>query len=85
MSLVMLAMLFMVEQRVRYQKAIPLLSCANVTTSLKSVLPRREKITEDEVLRQLGVRLKKRRDSIDAPHRKQHNDGILIKPPWPQK
>jgi len=50
MSMVMLAMLFMLEQRLEHQANIPLLSCADITTLLKSVLPRKD-ITEDEVLR----------------------------------
>ena len=76
MSMVMLAMLFMLEQRLRHQADIPLLSCPDITTLLKSILPRRD-ITENEVLRQLGVRHRKRKDSIDAAYRKQLKDGLL--------
>ena len=63
-------MLFMLEQRMQHHQDIPLLSCADVTTLLKSVLPKRD-ISEAEVLRQLEVRHKKRQDSIDAAYRKQ--------------
>jgi hypothetical protein len=76
MSLVMLTMLFMLEQRLKNQTDIPLLSCADITTLLKSVLPRRD-ITEKEMLRQLQVRHKKRQASIDFAYRKQRKDGLL--------
>jgi SRSO17 transposase len=76
MSMVMLAMLFMLEQRLKNQTDIPLLSCADITTLLKSVLPRRD-ITEKEMLRQLQVRHKKRQASIDFAYRKQRKDGLL--------
>lgn len=55
LSMVMLAMSFMLEQRLNNRAGIPLLSCADITTLLKSVLPRRD-ITENEILRQLEVR-----------------------------
>jgi SRSO17 transposase len=76
MSMVLLAMLFMLEQKLQHQPDIPLLSCPDVATLLKSVLPRKD-ITEDEVLRQLEVRHRKRQASIDAAYRKQQNDGML--------
>lgn len=70
MSMVMMAMLFILEQRLHHQGDIPLLSCCDITTLLKSVLPRRD-ISETEILRQLGVRHRKRQDSIDAAYEKQ--------------
>jgi hypothetical protein len=76
MSMVMLAMLFMLEQRMNYQVDIPLLSCADVTGFLKYILPKRD-ITEDEMLRQLEVRHRKRQASIDAAYKKQLNNGVL--------
>lgn len=84
MSMVMLAMLFMLEQRLQHQADIPLLSCADVTTLLKSILPRKD-ITEDEVLRQLDIRHKKRQASIDFAYRKQKENGILPSSQWPPK
>lgn len=77
MSMVTLAMLFMTQQRLNYQSDIPLLSCADVTTLLKAVLPRRD-ITADEVIRQLEVRHKKRQDATDYAYRKQQKDGMLL-------
>jgi len=76
MTMVMLAMLFMTEQRIINQADIPLLSNADITTVLKSILPRRD-ITEEEVLRQLDVRHRKRQDSIDFAYEKQRAAGLL--------
>ena len=76
MSMVMLSMLFLLEQRLQYQSEIPLLSCADISTLLKSILPRKD-ITENELIRQLDVRHKKRQASIDAAYRKQQRDGLL--------
>ena len=70
MTMVMLAMLFMTEQRIHYQDDIPLLSCPDIVEVLKFLLPRRD-VTEEEVLRQLLVRHIKRQASIDAAFQKQ--------------
>ena len=69
MAMVMLAMLFMTEQRIQYQDDISLLSCVDIVEVLKFLLPRRD-VTEDEVLRQLAVRHVKRQGSIDAAYQK---------------
>ena len=76
MSMVQFATLFMLEQRLQHHSDVPLLSCPDVATLLKSVLPRKD-ITEEEVLRQLEVRHRKRQASIDAAYRKQQKDGLL--------
>ncbi|MEA3468849.1 MAG: transposase [Thermodesulfobacteriota bacterium] len=76
MTMVMMAMLFMIEQRLHHQVEIPLLSCADITTLLKSILPRRD-VTEDEILRQLQIRHKKRQASIDHEYKKQWDSGVL--------
>jgi SRSO17 transposase len=76
MTMVMMAMLFMMEQRLRHQLEIPLLSCTDIATLLKSMLPRRD-ITEEEILRQLEVRHEKRQTSIDYARKKQEDSGIL--------
>jgi hypothetical protein len=76
MSMVMLAMLFMLEQRLKNRTDIPLLSCADIATLLKSVLPGRD-ITEYEIVRQFEVRHRKRRVSIDFAYRKQQEGGLL--------
>jgi SRSO17 transposase len=80
MSLVMMAQLFMLEERLLHQETCRLLSTADITILLKNFLPRRD-ITEEEVLRQLEVRHRKRQADIDAARRKQDkipNNGELI-------
>lgn len=69
MTMVMMAMLFMIEQRLHYQLEIPLLSCTDITTLLRSILPRRD-VTMDEILRQLEKRHKKRQASTDYARKK---------------
>lgn len=76
MTMVMMAMLFMIEQRLHHQLEVPLLSCADITTLLKSILPRRD-VTMDEILRQLEKRHKKRQASTDYAREKQQNSGVL--------
>ncbi len=80
MTLVMLAQLFMLEERLLHQKTVSLLSTSDITILLKYFFPRRD-VSEDEVLRQLEVRHNKRQASIDAAYRKQNklpNNGRLI-------
>lgn len=72
MSLVMMAQLFMLEERLLHQETEKLLSTADITTLLKHYLPRRD-VTEEEVLKQLKKRHRKRQASIDAAYRKQAN------------
>ena len=76
MTMVMMAMLFMIEQRLHHQLEVPLLSCADISTLLKSLLPRRD-VTEDEILRQLEIRHEKRQASIDYARKKQSESGVL--------
>ena len=77
MTMVMMAMLFMIEQRLHHQPEIPLLSCADITTLLKSILPRRD-VSEGEILRQLDIRHEKRQASIDYARKKQADSGVLL-------
>lgn len=79
MTMVMMAMLFMVEQRLYHQVGIPLLSCADITKLLKSILPRRD-VNEDEIIRQLCKRHEKRQASIDFAYEKQRNSDLLPQP-----
>lgn len=65
MTMAMMAMLFMLDQRVNNKLEIPLLSCADVATVLKTILPKRD-ITDSEVLGQLEKRHRKRQVSIDS-------------------
>lgn len=79
MTMVMMAMLFMVEQRLHHQVGVPLLSCTDITTLLKSILPRRD-VGEDEIIRQLRERHRKRQASIDFAYDKQQNSDLLPQP-----
>ncbi len=76
MALVMMAMLFMLEQRHSYKGSHPLLSCQDIISLLCNFLPKRS-ITSDEVLRQLEVRHHKRKASIDSAYRKQRQMNSL--------
>lgn len=70
MAMVMMAMLFLLEQRLFYRKDIPLLSCFDIVCILSFLLPQRA-ITKDEVFRQMEIRHKKRQSAIDSAYRKQ--------------
>ena len=70
MAMVMMAMLFTVEQRMLFKGSYPLLSCFDIVTILKFLLPRRT-VTLEEVIRQLEVRHKRRQASIDYAYHKQ--------------
>jgi len=57
-------MLFMLKEQIRTQKIIPLLSYRDLTELLDYYLPRRS-ATEEEVLRQIQKRHRKRREDIE--------------------
>jgi SRSO17 transposase len=58
-SLVMMVMLFMTRQRMIQADAYPLLSCFDIRCLLAHFLPRRD-VGEEEILRQMEVRHRKR-------------------------
>ena len=70
MALVLMAMLFMLEERLRAADVHPLLSCSDIEELLKQFLPRRA-VTQEEVLAQMEKRHKKRLASIRAQYAKQ--------------
>jgi hypothetical protein len=76
MPMVLLVMLFFLEQRVLHKEDCPMLSCGDIATLLCHYLPRRD-ISEEEVFRQMQVRHQKRQASIDCAYRKQDAEGIL--------
>jgi SRSO17 transposase len=76
MALVMMAMLFMLEQRLSYKGSHPLLSCQDIISLLCNFLPKRS-ITSEEVLRQLEVRHHKREASIKSAYRQQRQKHFL--------
>jgi SRSO17 transposase len=64
MTLVLLAHLFLLRERLHNAKDFPLLSCQDVVTMLAHYLPKRD-VTEEEVFRQLAARHKKREAGSD--------------------
>ena len=70
MTLVMLALLFMLRERKFYGKDLELLSCQDIVELLNHYLPRAD-ATEQAVLRNLERRHRKRQDSIEAAYRRQ--------------
>jgi SRSO17 transposase len=70
MALVMMAMLFMLEERLLHQDTRPLLSGTDIRALLNHFLPRRD-TTFEEVLRQMELRHRKRQAGIDSANRKQ--------------
>ena len=58
------------EERERHKEELPLLSCSDIETLLKTYLPRRD-IEHDEVLRQMEKRHRRRQASIDSAFNKQ--------------
>jgi hypothetical protein len=55
MALVMMAMLFMLTERINHKDTYPLLSCADIEDLLVRFLPRRD-VTKEEVILQLEHR-----------------------------
>jgi len=76
MALVFMAMLFMLEERIVQKDNLPLLSCSDIESLLRSFLPRRD-VKQDEVLRQMEKRHRKRQAAIDAQYRKQSREQLL--------
>lgn len=74
MAMVMMAMLFLLETRQEQEESHPLLSCPDIAGLLAHFLPRRD-ITPEEVLRQMEVRHRQRKASIDSAYRRQASDG----------
>ncbi|MGA8242025.1 MAG: hypothetical protein WB818_15740, partial [Desulfobacterales bacterium] len=68
MALVMMAMLFMLNERVRHKNSYPLLSCSDIEELLSGFLPRRD-VTREEVIRQLEYRHRKRLAAIQSHSR----------------
>lgn len=70
MALVMMVMLFMLEERQLQQSTHPLLSGTDIRALLNQFLPRRDTALE-EVLRQMETRHHKRQAAIDFAYRQQ--------------
>lgn len=67
LALVMMAMLFMLEERRLQHRTRPLLSGTDIRALLNYFLPRRD-TTLEEVLRQMEVRHRKRQAAINSAH-----------------
>ena len=68
MAMVMMAMLFMLEQRLLHKKQYPLLSCFDIVSILSFMLPHRA-INKQELIRQLEVRHERRHSAIESAYR----------------
>jgi hypothetical protein len=66
----MMAMLFMLKERVEHQQDYPLLSCADIETLLAQFSRRRD-VGVEALIRQMQVRHQKRQASIDSAYAKQ--------------
>lgn len=65
MALVMMAMLFMIFERIHYKDTYPLLSCSDIEELLARFLPRRD-VTSHEVILQLEHRHIQRQKAIES-------------------
>ena len=70
MALVMMAMLFSLEERLLHRQTYPLLSGTDIRALLNQFLPRRD-TTVDEVIRQMERRHRKRQSATNSAYRKQ--------------
>jgi hypothetical protein len=70
MALVMMAMLFTLEERLLHHQTRPLLSGTDIRALLDHFLPRRD-TTLAEVLRQMELRHRKRQSATHSAYRRQ--------------
>ncbi len=68
MAMVMIAMLFMLEERLLHKEDTPLLSCADIVIILRNLLPRAA-VTEADVLDQISTRHRSRQAAIESAER----------------
>ena len=69
MALVMMALLFMLSERIEQRAAYPLLSCTDIEVLLAHFLPRRD-LDEAEVIRQVAARHRRRQKAIESHTRR---------------
>jgi len=70
MALVMMAMLFMLTERIHHKDTYPLLTCSDIEELLARFLPRRD-VTKEEVILQLEHRHSQRQKAIESHARRQ--------------
>ena len=73
MALVMMAMLFMLTEKIHHKDTYPLLSCSDIENLLARFLPRRD-VTKEEVIVQLEYRHSQRQKAIKSHARRQKNE-----------
>jgi SRSO17 transposase len=77
MALTMMAMLFMLSERIRNKEEYPLLSCADIEGLLARFLPRRN-TTVDEVIAEMERRHKQRQAVIDSAYQRRREIHLLL-------
>ena len=75
MASVMMAILFMLKERLLNEEAIPLLSCSDIEILLTQFLPRKN-TTDVEIISQMEKRHRKRQSAIESQKRKQEFTGV---------
>ncbi len=70
MALVMMAMLFMLTEKIHHKDTYPLLTCSDIEELLARFLPRRD-VTKEEVILQLEHRHSQRQKAIESHARRQ--------------
>ena len=70
MALVMMALLFLLREKLLQSEAMPLLSAADVKLLLARLLPRRD-VDPEETIRQIQLRHRQRQAAIDSASRRQ--------------
>lgn len=76
MALVMMAMLFMLQARLKHIDTHPLLSCYDIQILLATTLPDRRS-SQEEVMRQLRTRHEKRQALIEAANRRSKRNSLI--------
>lgn len=74
MALVMMTMLFMLNERIRHKDTYPMLSCSDIEELLSRFLPRRD-VSKAEVICHLEERHRLRQAAIESHTRNQRKSG----------
>jgi hypothetical protein len=68
--------LLMLEEPILQEDKLPLLSCSDIESLLRSFLPHRD-VDHDEVLRQMQIRGRKLQAALDSQYRKQARQQLF--------
>lgn len=77
MSMVMMALLFMLRERVENKRELDILSCQDIIDLLNYYLPRKDN-TEEEVLKNMLERHRKRKQSIKSAYKRQAIEESIL-------